>query len=362
MSQVHSTTKQREYQHFSLKEREFIEIHLRKKDIPIACIATILGRHRSSVYREIKRGLTIQRKHKKYISSNPNTPVFTECFSYFADTGQRYADYSQGRRAGKYKILKDFELMRFIDKCLLDYRYSPSAIIGRLKTHSHSFSYVPHSRSIYNYIERGIMNAKNMDLPLKCRIKAKTKRIRLNKRILGRSIEERPKEINNRTEFGHFEADSVLGEDGKSSILTLTERKTRSGIILKVVNKTAVETITILANYIKTLSQGIVKSITFDNGTEFSSCARLEEIFDCKVYFAHPYSAFERGGNENFNGLVRRFIPKGKDMNKYTQHDLNRIANIINAMPRKVLGYKTAAEAWAQELSELASLSLDKLA
>ena len=140
-------------------------------------------------------------------------------------------------------------------------------------------------------------------------------------------------QVNDRAEFGHFEADSIVGKEEKSSALTLTERKTRRSVILKVRNRTAQETLLTLADHIRSLPQGTVKSVTFDNGTEFSSCAKLEDLFGCKVYFAHPYSAFERGSNENFNGLVRRFIPKGKNLAKYTRQDLNRIADIINAMP-----------------------------
>ena len=356
MSQVHSNTVEKKYQHLSLKEREFLEIHLRKEDMSVSRIAAILGRHRSTIYREIKKGLTPQRKAKRYIASNLLDTGYIEFTAYLSDTAQRRATVRKGCRAGKYKILKDLPLIRYIDQCLVEYKYSPSAIVGGMRTHEHGFSYIPHPRSIYNYIDRGIMNTKNMDLPLKCRIKVKQKRNRKNKRILGRSIEERPREANDRTEFGHFEADSIVGKDGNSSILTLTERKTRPGVILKVNTKTAEETVITFVKYINTLPKGTVKSITLDNGTEFSGCARLEEMLGCKVYFAHPYSAFERGGNEHFNGLVRRFIPKGKDMTKYTQQDLNRIANIINAMPRKCLGYRSAAEAWEQELSSIASL------
>ncbi len=359
MSQLHYNTNEKKYQHLSLKEREFLEIHLQKKDMSVSLIATILGRHRSTLYREIKKGLTELRRKLNYLSYKSVNIKYTTRIVYLSDVAQYYAKQRQGCRAGKYKILKDLDLMRYIDNCLLEYKYSPSAIIGGLKAHNLSFSYVPCPKSVYNYIERGIMKAKNMDLPLKCRIKVKKSRKRKNKRILGRSIEDRPPEVDERNEFGHFEADSIVGKDGNSSVLTLTERKTRPGVILKVNNKTANETIRVLSEYIKTLPPGTVNSITFDNGTEFSGCAKLEEL-GCKIYFAHPYSAWERGSNENFNGLVRRFIPKGKDMTKYTQQDLNRIANIINAMPRKVLNYRTAAEAWAQELIGLASLPLVK--
>lgn len=358
MSHVYSNTKQRKYQHLSLKEREYLEIHLSKGDLSVAQIASLLRRHRSTIYREIKRGLTLQRKMKKYSSSDPLDPGYVEFYAYFSETGQRYAVQRQGCRAGRFKILNDLPLLRYIDQQILDCHYTPEAVIGGLKTHPHPFSYVPHPRSIYHYIDRGLLNAKNLDLPLKCRIKTKHKRQRKNKRLLGRSIEERPVQVNDRAEFGHFEADSIVGKEEKSSALTLTERKTRRSVILKVRNKTAQETLLTLADHIRSLPQGTVKSVTFDNGTEFSSCAKLEDLFGCKVYFAHPYSAFERGTNENFNGLVRRFIPKGKNLAKYTRQDLNRIADIINTMPRKVLGYRSAAEAWELELKNLHSPSL----
>lgn len=346
------------YLHLSRKEREFIELHLRKKDMSITRLAALLGRHRSTIYREIKKGLTTQRKKKPYLSNKSPKENYITYSVYFSDVGQRYADLRQGCRAGKYKILKDLELMRYIDKCLLEYHYTPAAIVGGLSASPHTFSYVPSPKSIYDYIDLGLMRATNMDLPLKCRVKQKNKRNRKHKRILGRSIDERPAAVNERTEIGHFEADSIVGENGKSSILTLTSRTSRAGVLLKVKGRTADETLTTFADYIKTLPKGIIRSITFDNGSEFAACARLEELFGSKIYFAHPYSAWERGSNENFNGLVRRFIPKGKDLFNYTQQDLNRIASIINAMPRKVLGYKTAAETWAKESEQLASLSL----
>ena len=93
----------------------------------------------------------------------------------------------------------------------------------------------------------------------------------------------------------------------------------------------------------------ILKSITFDNGSEFYAVKNLEDKI-IKIYFAHSYSAWERGTNENYNGIVRRFIPKGKDMTQFSQDDLNRIANRINDLPRKILNYQTPKEAFAQEL------------
>ena len=190
MSHVYSNTKQRKYQHLSLKEREYLEIHLSKGDLSVAQIASLLRRHRSTIYREIKRGLTLQRKMKKYSSSDPLDPGYVEFYAYFSETGQRYAVQRQGCRAGRFKILNDLPLLRYIDQQILDCHYTPEAVIGGLKTHPHPFSYVPHPRSIYHYIDRGLMNVKNLDLPLKCRIKTKHKRQRKNKRLLGRSIEE----------------------------------------------------------------------------------------------------------------------------------------------------------------------------
>ena len=159
----------------------------------------------------------------------------------------------------------------------------------------------------------------------------------VNKKTLGKSIEERPETINNRSEFVHWEIDLVLGQKtkGEAVIMTLVERQTRFALACKLPNKQA-ETIN---EVVKTLGWTPDTSITSDNGSEFSRLADLEEV---DISFAHPYSSHERGTNENFNGLLREFLPKGQSFNSLTEKELVHYIEAINERPRRLHHYKTA--------------------
>lgn len=203
------------------------------------------------------------------------------------------------------------------------------------------------TKTVYNYIDRGLMKVKNIDLLLKCRRKPKKERRIAHKRLFGTSIEQRPDSVNLRQEFGHYEGDTIIGKDGKSSVLTIVERKTRKGFMLKIKDRTAKAALRAVNRFKKTLPKGAIKSITLDNGSEF---ARLTELNGIDVYYAHPYSAYERGSNENYNGIIRRFLPKGKDLSNLSQQDLNRINNWIDSYPRKILNYQNAETLFEKEL------------
>lgn len=214
---------------------------------------------------------------------------------------------------------------------------------------------------MYNYIILGLLDIKNYDLPLKLRRSTKKPVIKKNKKLLGTSISERPEIINDRTEFGHWEIDTVLGLKSKSDsvLLTMTERKTRAEIIKVISSKTALAVQEALNEIIHEIGKDnfkqIFKSITSDNGSEFASLSTLEEESSTKIYFCHPYTSCERGTNERQNRLIRRFIPKGTPINNYTLHQVQKIQQWCNSLPRKMLGYKTPLELFKQEI-ELLSL------
>jgi IS30 family transposase len=319
----------------------------------------MLGRSASTISREIKRGSVLQRKRRHYEpikkEHREERKGYTEKLVYFADTGQIIARNNTGRRGGKYKLFEDTELIKYIEDKILKEKWSPEAITGWLKTQAHNFKTEVCFKTIYNYIDRGQLKVKNIDLLLKVRLKVKKKRVRQRKRVLGRSIDERALEVNDRQEFGHWEGDTVVGKGHKSAILTLVERKTSKGFILPLKDKSAAAVTESLAT-LKELPyyDKLFKSITFDNGSEFADCHKLETEYT-QIYFAHPYSAFERGINENYNGIIRRYIPKGKDMNQYSQADLNRINNQIDGLPRKRLNFKTAQKAFNLELEKIFS-------
>ena len=158
------------------------------------------------------------------------------------------------------------------------------------------------------------------------------------KKLLGKSIEERPETVTNHYEFGHWEIDLILGKKtrGEAVVMTLVERQTLFAIALKLANKQA-ETITEAVKSL--LSQYPIGSITSDNGSEFSSLSTLKNV---DVYFAHSYSSHERGTNGHFNGLLREFLAKGVSLNPLTTEELNRYVSAINNRPRRILKYKTA--------------------
>ncbi len=211
---------------------------------------------------------------------------------------------------------------------------------------------------MYNYIDKGIfVNISNKDLPVKklgeARKYNKVRKVALNN-TKGRSIEERPGEVEKREDYGHWEMDSVeSGKGSKACLLVLTERKSREELIFKLDAKTQENVVAALDHLENELGERfsrIFKSITMDNGSEFLSGSliersiRLPDKQRTTVYYAHPYSAWERGSNENANKLIRRFIPKGADINDYTDDDIKLIEHWINNYPRRIFGYKTSKE------------------
>ena len=178
------------------------------------------------------------------------------------------------------------------------------------------------TKTLYNYIDLGFMDIKNKDLPMKLRRNTKLSRVKKHKKKIGTSISQRPIDIDNRTEFGHWEIDTVIGEKTKDDnvLLTIVERKTRYAMVLKAIAKTA-PAVTDALNKVRDLfgeqfSQ-VFKSITSDNGSEFADLSTIESETNTKIYFTHPYSSFEKGTNERHIGLIRRFVPKGKRISDY---------------------------------------------
>lgn len=215
-------------------------------------------------------------------------------------------------------------------------------------------------KTLYNYVDSMLLALRNIDLPLKVRRRKRHRNVKENLKYLGRSIDERPEEITGRNEFGHWEIDTVIGSKSKSDnvVLTLVERLTRKYIAVKIDGKTASAVnaaMQSLINYYGDKFSQIFKTITSDNGSEFAELAKLENNTKTKVYFAHPYSSWERGSNERHNGLLRRFIAKGKRIDKYTSDDILFTADWCNLLPRKILGYKPPDDLFENELDKIYS-------
>ena len=333
MSQTHYTTKRRKFKHITEKQRIQIELLLEQK-MRKTEIAQIVGISRSTLYEELARG-TIEQ-----IDTNLKTYK-----KYFADVGQRvYKEHRQNSR----KPLKIAQAQEFIDhaeKQIIKDKLSPDAICGRAKLEG-EFSEMVCTKTLYNYIDQCLLKTRNIDLLLKVKLKTKALKARINLRSCGDSIDKRPDEVDTRQEFGHWEIDTIVGTvDTDPVLLTLDERMTRRRHIFKISSRSSNavgEALQMLREIYGDDFTKVFKSITSDNGSEFSKL--VEQLPDVKIYFAHPYSSFERGTNEKQNSLVRRFFPKGKSFVSVSDEAVARVENWINNLPRKIFNYHSALE------------------
>lgn len=350
----HCIIKRRKYEHLSLSDRIKLEALIESK-VAIKEMARMLRRDKSTIYREIKRGTVVR------LQSD-----LTEEETYRAHVAQ--ADY---QRLGKnkersLKIGKDRLLEEHIRQRLLEDRYSPDAIIGEIRFRELKFEKLICTKTLYNYIEKGIFfGISNKDLWEKK--KHKKRKYRPVGRIsytnrLGRSIEDRPQKIDTRQEYGHWEADTVKGaQQTKTGLFTLTERKSREEILIKVKRATQEairEAIDGLERRYGSMFKAKFKSITFDNGVEFLNWESIEisaikkNMRRIRVYFAHAYSSWERGTNENQNRMIRRFIPKKINIASVSENRIQDIQDWMNNYPRKILGYKTANQVAQENLQK----------
>ena len=168
-----------------------------------------------------------------------------------------------------------------------------------------------------------------------------------------RSIEERPAVVDRKNRLGDWEGDTIIGKGRKGALLTMVERKSLSVVIGKLSGKNAEALATELIDRVTEIGAPM-KTITFDNGLEFADHGRISETLDVDIYFAHPYSSWERGANENTNGLIRQYFPKGMDLTTVTEKDIQFVMERLNNRPRKTLGWKTPNEVlWKQSVDLL---------
>lgn len=347
---------QKKYTHISLDERKIIE-RLLRKNTPKRQIARLLGRSITTIRKEIKRGSVEQRTEVKTTKKDPSIPLYTSENVYFADLAHQ--DYIKQRSncGCKCKALPCKRFLAYVEHQVFTEKWSLDAAAGYAKEH-HLFkdSEMVTTQTLYNWVDYGISTIKNIDLPLKVRRKTHTQKVRQHKRLYGRSIEERPSCIDDREEFGHWEGDGIVGKNGQGQFISLVERKTRFGILIDVGDKRSVRIVDVLDRLEKqfgALFRTTFKSITFDNGSEFADCKAMEKHGRTTVYYAHPYSSWERGTNENWNGIVRRFVPKGTSFDDVQTSDLIRIQNVINNLPRKQFHYQTPKDLFVDELDAL---------
>ena len=348
MDHNNSITNPRKNKHLNFEERMIIQIRL-KDGFSAYKIAKELSRPINTILNEIKRGTVEQIKAGKRV------------FIYYADTAQNKYKKNRINSAGSSKFLKCFNFIMYVSKTMKEKIWSPDATVVDAKLNNKfSKSEIVSSKTIYNYIDKGLLSIKNIDLPMKLRRSNKSTITRTNKKILGNSINDRPASIDERKTFGHWEIDSVIGQKTKddNTVVTIVERMSRYAMIIKVPGKTVVSVTSVMENLKEKYGQyfsKIFRSITSDNGSEFSSLADVEKTTDTAIYFSNPYSSWERGTNERHNGLFRRFIPKGKRISDYTEDAIFAIEEWMNTLPRKILGYKTPEDIFEKELDEIYS-------
>lgn len=323
------------YRQLNYYERVEIEF-LHRQGKSVRFIALKLGRAPSTISRELKRGSISQ--------MNTWGEIITW---YDSRTAQKWAD-AQAKNSG---VIFHPGKWAFFFEELAKASRAPYRIYS-VDTFVHYFKEkLPHlpcpsTTLVYRYIDSGILSLRNIDLPAKLRrrIKRYTKpHSRQNKHVIGQSIEERPEWVSIRLEQLHWEGDLVNGKGGKSQnvLMVLTERSSRYSIIKRLPNATAAVCKEGLEEIIAEYGVETFKSITFDNGTEFS---RFSEIENVELYFEHPYSPWEGGSNEHFNELIREFIPKSRSINDVTDEELIEIQDCLNDRSRKKLNYKSATD------------------
>ena len=349
------------YKCLTWQQRLQLEAYL-KTNTPKKEIARLLGVHISTVYREIKRGLYEREKYWTD-SYNYGERKHKTIQEYSPDIAQE--NYKQGltARGASLKLGNDYKFAEYIENRIVNDGLTPLAVLGEIRRNKIHFSTSICIRTLYNYIDKGVFLRLSLKhLPLKGKRKPHRKKLNIAAKVSkGTSIEKRPAAIDDRTEFGHWEMDCVEGTKKKrETLLCLSERITRKEMIIKIPNKTA-ESVVKALNKIERqygkLFRRVFKSITVDNGVEFSDCKGLEKSIYAgqrtTVYYCHPYSSYERGTNERLNREIRRKIPKGVDLTQYSDLQIKDIEYWINHYPRQVLGFATSDELFNEYLATL---------
>jgi IS30 family transposase len=312
------------YKHLTIDEREVI-LKMRAQQASMRQIGDRLGRSVGTISRELSRNVSSTHEYKAHLA-------------------QRY--YEKRREASKepYRLEDDEFLREYVEEKLKEY-WSPEQISGR--TRKDLEIYIS-PLTIYRWIYRNHAEGGEFYRYLRQNHRHRRKR-RRGKDRRGqmpdrRMIDKRPKVVDERQRIGDWEGDTVEGRKGSGFIATHVERKTRYTVAIKVADKSA-ETVTrATIAAMKKLPPEKIKTMTFDNGKEFAGFKELEYELEMRSYFARPYHSWERGTNENTNGLLRQFFPKGMDFSTLVQLDVDRALERLNNRPRKCLNYRTPTE------------------
>lgn len=325
----------KKHRRLSIKERVIIQTLLEENKTK-SFIAKKLNRSRSTVTREVNKWV-----------SNPDDKYDASLADWLAKD-----DYLNKRNLDK---IATHGLLRFYVYKRLLKNWSPEQISGRIKidfpndsvmTISHEAIYM----HIYSHPQASLNKKLIKLLPYQKsrRRKPKPRRKKGSKIRDQINISQRPEHIENREEIGHWEGDLVIGRAQKSAIGTIVERKSRYTLIVGLKNRTTKAVTRAFAKELNLFDNRLTKTMTYDNGTEMADHKWLSKTTKMDIYFANPYSSWERGTNENTNGLIRRYLPKKTDFKSVDNGLLKSIQNKLNNRPRKVLGFKTPLEVLQQ--------------
>lgn len=315
------------YRHLNIDEREVI-LEMRAKGKNLQDIAENMGRNKGTISRELTRNKSSTGKYKPHLA-------------------QRYYRRRRSDSRQPYR-LKDKRLVNYVRKKLKQY-WSPQQISGRLKVDYPKNEQMRISPvTIYSWIEADKKEGGKFYQYLRQGKRKRRKRYgstdRRGQIPDRRSIDERPKVVDRRSRIGDWESDSVVGKSRASYIATHVDRKSRYLVASKLKDKSAKSMNQATIKSFRNIETDKIKTMTFDNGKEFAGFKELEKALETKTYFAKPYHSWERGTNENTNGLVRQFFPKGTDFDEITKSELDKKVELLNNRPRKCLRYRTPAE------------------
>jgi len=308
--------------HITLEERELL-YRLKHKGKSKAEIAELLGRHRSTIYRELERNMG-QR-------------------GYRPKQAQRLAD-QRWQVCHRPRKMESPELHQYVQE-RLEKCWSPDQIAGRSRLDfSRHQPWRLSRQTIYHWIDDCAPDWRRW---LRRGGRPPEKRGKMSDCV---RIDGRPEVINCRRRYGDWEGDTMVGKGRHSALVTLVERKSGYARIGRADNMKAETTRRTTERRMKDLPASLRRSVTFDNGKEFAEHSQLAKTLYLKIYFASPYRSWQRGTNENTNGLLRQFFPKGTDFTRISHHEVARVEELLNERPRKRLGYRTPAEILSKRL------------
>ncbi len=343
--------------HLTYTKRLIIESCLKAK-MPVIEIANKIGVNRSTVYAEIKRG---SYSYKVLTSiSRLGERHYKGVTEYSADVGEQHYKENLSGKGRPIKLGNDYKFAAYVEKRILEDKFTPCMIIGELKRNN-PFKTSISKTTLYRYIREGMFLHVEMTDMVRYKKKKRYQKATAKRPPRGTSIECRPEEIDSRSTFGNWEMDCVVGSS-LAVLLVLTERKTRKEMIMRLKDrkaKTVVSAIDFLERKYGEKFDKMFKSITVDNGVEFSDVIGLERSFfdNCvqrtKMYYCHPYTSCERGSNERMNRDIRRFFPKGTDFAKVSDLEILRVERLLNNFPREVLDFSTPQKLYDLAVSNI---------